>query len=170
MNLSLGDIIFNDIEKNEYLQELFEAILYNYSIDLLQQRKERRHFNLNDALRFADLLSKSTDLSHSDLHKVWAQEIVALLHELDSKNEQIKSYMGSVLANVCNYRGLVLQQNSYSPLNSFENAYERYKKSLLKIPCEAEGYFFKSQRDIFNSLTKDRFSYSGSQVCPSELY
>lgn len=161
MNSTLGENVFKNIETNEYLQELFEAILYNYSIGLLQQHKERKHFNLNDALRFADLLSKSTDLSHSDLHKVWAQEIVALLHELEPKNEQIKSYMGSVLANACNYRGLALQQNSYSPLNSFENAYERYKKALLRIPGQSDLYFFKSQREIFESLTKDRFSYSG---------
>ena len=161
MDAILGDSVFKDIESNEYLKEIFEAILYNYSLDLFNQRKELRQFNLKDALRFSDLLSKSTDPLHSELHKVWAQEIVALLHKLDPEDELIKSCMGSVLANICNYRGLALHQKSYSPVSIFENAYEEYKKLLLKIPCEPEGYFFKSQREIFNSLTRDRFSYSG---------
>lgn len=161
MGVMLGDNVFKDIELNEYLQEIFEAILYNYSIELFKLSKERRQFNVKDALRFSDLLSKSTDQLHSEVHKVWAQEIVALLNNLYPDKESVKYCMGSVLANVCNYRGLELQQNSYSPTSALENVYEEYKKSLLKIPCEAEGYFFKPQRDIFNSLTKDRFSYSG---------
>ena len=161
MNSTLGENVFKNIETDEYLQELFDAIRYNYSLDLFKQRNERRQFNLNDALRFSDLLSKSIDPLHSDLHKVWAQEIVALLHGLYPENQQIKSCMGSVLANVCNYRGMALRQSSFSPINSFESAYEEYKKSLLRIPCETGCYFFKAQREIFNSLTKDRFSYSG---------
>lgn len=62
---------------------------------------------------------------------------------------------------VCNYRGLSLHQNKYVPNSTFEKAYEEYKKSILKIPSQSEGYFFKSQRAVFDSLSKDRFSYSG---------
>lgn len=39
--------------------------------------------------------------------------------------------------------------------------YEEYKKSILRIPSQSEGYFFKSQRAVFDSLKKERFSYSG---------
>ena len=58
----LGRVVFSDIDENEYLNELYEDILYNYavkqlSLDHLVSFKE---FNLIDALRFADLLSKST--------------------------------------------------------------------------------------------------------------
>lgn len=71
MNAILGDSIFKDIEKNEYLQEIFNAILYNYSLKLFSiQNKERKAYDINDALRFADLLSKSTDKTRSEIHKV----------------------------------------------------------------------------------------------------
>lgn len=162
MNSTLGDNIFNDIETNEYLQELFNAVLYNYSLKLFGiKNKERVQFNITDALRFADLLSKSTDNAKSEYHKVWAQEIVALLCDLYPENENVKFYMGSVLTNVCNYRGLSLHPNHYKPVNPFEEIYEEYKRSLLKIPHFPNGYFFKSQKAVFDSLEKDRFSYSG---------
>lgn len=162
MDTTLGDSVFDGIESNEYLQEIFDAILHNYSLKLFGiRRKERRAFSLNDALRFSDLLSKSTDPLHAEQHKVWAQEIVAILYQLYPDDDSVRFYMRSVLANVCNYRGLALHHNSYAPKDIFENAYEEYKKMLLRIPCRSGDYFFKSQRDIFKSLTKDRFSYSG---------
>lgn len=162
MNTILGDSIFKDIEKNEYLQEIFNAILYNYSLNLFCiQNKERRTLDINDALRFADLLSKSTDKTRSEIHKVWAQEIVALLCNLYPDNENIKFYLGSVLTNACNYRGLSLHPNNYEPVDAFESLYEEYKKSLLKIPHQDDSYFFKSQKDVFDSFEQDQFSYSG---------
>lgn len=162
MSTILGESIFKDIESNEYLQEIYNAILYNYSLNLFGiSKKDPVDFNLVDALRFADLLSKSTDPTRSKLHKVWAQEIVALLNTLYSQNKSVKFIMGSVLTNVCNYRGLSLHQNKYVPNSTFEKAYEEYKKSILKIPSQSEGYFFKPQRAVFDSLSKDRFSYSG---------
>lgn len=162
MSAILGDGIFKDIESNEYLQEIYNAILFNYSLKLFGiPKKNPAEFSLVDALRFADLLSKSTDPTKSELHKVWAQEIVALLNTLYPQNASVQFVMGSVLTNVCNYRGLSLHQNAFVPNNTFEEAYEEYKKSILKIPAQSEGYFFKSQRTVFDSLNKERFSYSG---------
>lgn len=162
MSTILGDGIFKDIESNEYLQEIYNAILFNYSLKLFGiPKKNPVEFSLVDALRFADLLSKSTDPTKSELHKVWAQEIVALLNTLYPQNASVQFVMGSVLTNVCNYRGLSLHQNAFVPNNTFEEAYEEYKKSILKIPAQSEGYFFKSQRTVFDSLNKERFSYSG---------
>ena len=82
---TLGEAIFVDIEKNDYLNELHEKILYNYGIKLfqLESKKQLKEYDLKDALRFADLLSKSTHPSKSDVHKMWAQEIVILLNELN---------------------------------------------------------------------------------------
>lgn len=162
MSTILGDGIFKDIESNEYLQEIYNAILFNYSLNLFGiPKKNPAEFSLVDALRFADLLSKSTDPTKSEQHKVWAQEIVALLNTLYPQNASVQFVMGSVLTNVCNYRGLSLHQNAFVPNNTFEEAYEEYKKSILKIPAQSEGYFFKSQRTVFDSLNKERFSYSG---------
>lgn len=162
MSNTLGESIFKNIDTNEYLQETFDAILYNYSLQLFGlKNRESRSLDINDALRFADLLSKSTDTAKADRHKVWAQEIVALLNTLYPENENVKFYLGSVLTNACNYRGLSLHSNNYRPINAFEELYEEYKKELLKIPYHTEGYFFKSQKEVFDSFLKQQFSYSG---------
>ena len=84
---TLGAAIFADIDSNDYLNKLYEKILYNYALHLLQldQKKEPQTFDdkeMRDALRFADLLSKSNDPEKASTHKIWAQEIVILLNEL----------------------------------------------------------------------------------------
>jgi hypothetical protein len=95
---TLGAAIFADIEDNEYLNKLHEKVLYNYALKLLQlskrapepfSEKEKR-----DALRFADLLSKSNDPEKASAHKIWAQEIVILLNELYPEDSLIKLYAG----------------------------------------------------------------------------
>ena len=80
--MTLGERIFSNIESNEYLQELFETLLYNYSLQLFSIDEQPHQLNLSDMLRFADLLSKSTDPSQVGKHQTWAQEIVALLSRL----------------------------------------------------------------------------------------
>ena len=57
---SLAEAIYRDIDKNEYLNEIYEALLYNYSIDLFGLDRPQKQVQIKDALRFADLLSKST--------------------------------------------------------------------------------------------------------------
>ena len=74
----LGDVLFQDIDDNDYLNELYKNILYNYAITILQitNIKQLRGINVDDALRFADLLSKSTHAEKADSHgsvKIYAQ-------------------------------------------------------------------------------------------------
>ena len=69
MGATLGDAVFADIDKDPYLNELYENILYNCSLELFQLRNGKsRPVNIEDALRFADLLSKSTDARSADKH------------------------------------------------------------------------------------------------------
>ena len=58
--MRLGDVLFQGIDENDYLNELYKNILYNYAITVLQitDIKQLRGINVDDALRFADLLSK----------------------------------------------------------------------------------------------------------------
>ena len=69
----LGDVLFQDIDDNDYLNELYKNILYNYTITILQitHIKQLRGIEVDDALRFADLLSKSTHAKKADSHKIW---------------------------------------------------------------------------------------------------
>ena len=79
---TLGEAIFVDIESNAYLNELHENILFNYALKLFQIQGGQKEYNLKDALRFADLLSKSTHPTNSDSHKMWAQELVILIYKV----------------------------------------------------------------------------------------
>jgi hypothetical protein len=57
--LTLGESIFADIDNNPYLNELYDSILYNYSIDVFKAKRERKTIDVEAVLRFADLLSRS---------------------------------------------------------------------------------------------------------------
>ena len=75
---NLGDAIFSDIDNNPFLNELYDNILYNYAITKfnLSDKRQMREIDVMSALRFADLLSKSTHAVNRDKHKMWAQEII----------------------------------------------------------------------------------------------
>ena len=51
-----------------------------------------RGINVDDALRFADLLSKSTHAEKADSHKIWAHEIITMLLTLYPDDEVVGGY------------------------------------------------------------------------------
>ena len=59
----LGEIIFRDIDNNVFLNELYDNMLYNYALKVfhLDAKRPMRAIDLTASLRFADLLSKSTN-------------------------------------------------------------------------------------------------------------
>ena len=92
-NVTLGEYIYTNIDSNEYLQEIYRCILINYSAKLFDDATiKKTTFNLDHALRFADVLSKSSGTPNSEKHKTWAQEIVALLNFLYPNNAKVKAY------------------------------------------------------------------------------
>ena len=106
---TIGAALFDGLEKNEYLNELYDAILYNYGIRLFVLNDiEPREINVQDAMRFADILSKSIQPEMAEVHKLWGQEIAALMAALYPDNEEVEYYLGSVLTSVSNYRGVSL--------------------------------------------------------------
>ena len=161
--INVGNAIFSDIDKNEYLNELYESILYNYSLlkfNLIGERTQR-HINVLDALRFADLLSKSTDPEKKDSHKMWAQEIIVLLHELDPQNSDVIYYAGSVFSNTTNYQGKKQLNSEYSGSNLLERYFTHYQDDYLTIPAAPELRFLSAQKYAYDHLSETGFSYSG---------
>ena len=80
----LGDVIFSTIDDNDFLNVLYDNMLYNYAVKKLHLEgfQQERQVDIDAALRFADLLSKSTHATKSDEHKMWAQAIITLLLEI----------------------------------------------------------------------------------------
>lgn len=160
---TLGDEIFADIEVNPYLNEIHEAVLYNYAIKLFQLEKKRsaRPYNLEHALRFADLLSKSTHPTKSDSHKMWAQELIILLNEINEENPRVKMYAGDVFSSTGNHKGLELINSEYQSVNTFEKIFAEFRKKYLTIPAAPDMQFFNGQKIAYDHLKDECFSYSG---------
>ncbi|MDY0138288.1 MAG: DEAD/DEAH box helicase [Candidatus Izemoplasmatales bacterium] len=158
---TLGEHIYYKIEENEYLNELYEIILFNYSMDLMGSPQRKKPIKKEHALRFADILSKSYGQPNSEKHRAWAQEIIALLNATYSDDAVIKAYATSVLANIGNYRGLQLIKTKYKNTSFLDELYQSFDLDYLKIPHQENMYFFHPQKEIYDHLSDKSFSYSG---------
>jgi superfamily II DNA/RNA helicase len=160
--ISLSDAIFGDIEDNEYLNELYKNMLYNYALKILRltERKKRRGVNIAAALRFADLLSKSTHPQKRDNHRIWAQEIVTLLLALYPDDEKISYYAGAVLSNTGNFLAQNLIKSIYTEPTAFEQLFSAFREDYLTIPAERDKQFYYSQKRVYDHLQDECFSYS----------
>lgn len=164
--MNLGDAIFGSIDDNDFLNVLYDHLLYNYAIHKLNIRgyQQERQVDVTAALRFADLLSKSTHPTKTDEHKMWAQEIITLLLELYPENEDVAYYAGSVLSNIGNFRGVELSKSvyrsKYSEANLQEKAFATFMNDYLSIPSEKGKKFFIPQKNIYDRLADSSISYS----------
>lgn len=127
----------------------------------LESKKQLKEYDLKDALRFADLLSKSTHPSKSDVHKMWAQKIVILLNELNKENPMVKLYAGSVFSSTGNHQGLQLINSEYQNINTFEKIFAQFRSDYLTIPAAPEMKFFSAQKEAYDHLSDPSFSFSG---------
>lgn len=162
--MNFGYTIYNGIESNEYLNELYEAILYNHSLSIFGLTSmSPKTINIDDALQFADILSKSThpNSAVADSHKIWGQEIVALLNNLEPQNQIIKHYLGAVLATTGNYRGMHIKAPDYQGNSVFDQSYYEFSKNLLSVPSNPEKHFFRSQLQAYKKFDDPYFSFSG---------
>lgn len=159
--LTLGEEIFLEIDKNEYLNELFQKLLFSYSLKLFgNDFNDLTSKEVKDLLRFADLLSKSNDTNNAGKHKVWAQEIIALLNELYPEDINIKLFTHSVLSNCTNYYALEKKQLPFSNLGFFDDLEDGLRRDYLKVPYHDNEHFFADQKEIFNNLENGNYSYS----------
>ncbi len=78
----LGDVLFQDIDDNDYLNELYKNILYNYAITILQitNIKQLRGINVDDALRFADAGSGESNARRYLFENDLVEAIIPLPH------------------------------------------------------------------------------------------
>lgn len=160
-DVTFGEHLFSKIDDNAYLQKLYNNILFNYSKRLFQLHDlEDRPVNIDDALTFADILSKSYGTSLSDMHKIRAQEMVALLYAMYPDDERIKYCLGSVLVNTGNFLGMNRLTPKFENASVLENAFMYYNMNYLRIPTEEKDRFFPAQKEIYDNLDRPYFSYS----------
>ena len=131
--MELGEYIFGDLEKNAYLLKLYTNLLKLYAIKQFNIDEELmiEDINIKDLLRFADLLSKSTNTKKEQFHKNIAQNIVILLNKLYPENTSITATFISVLNNINNYRNL--NEVKYYESDIREFVYQYIEKQEFKI-------------------------------------
>lgn len=160
--VKLGDLLYADIDKNEYLNEFYNDLLFNYTRQLFcLEHLEKRVINVIDLLGFADVLSKSTNQANYDKHRTWAQEIVALLQKTEPFDPIIDYHLGSILSGIGNHQGLEIKAKDFKSHIKLDEFYSEYSKKLTTIPAEPEKHFFRSQKEVYDSFEKECFSYSG---------
>ena len=162
-NNNLGYAIFHGLEHNDYLNEIYDALLQNYFLRLFHiETIAPAAFETEDALRFADLLSKSVYVEKSEKHRSLAQEIVTLLCTIKPNDEDVEYVMGSVLSCTSNYLGLQHSVPEFSEASILERLSTTIDKDYLRIPSEKDSYFLSSQKEVYDHMVEDSFfSYSG---------
>lgn len=160
-NKTVAEAIYGDIENNEYLIELYNYLLRAYTRKLFN--RSNPDFNtkkINDLLSFADLLSKSTGTKNSGLHKVWSQQIIALLEKLYEQDKKIHLYKYSILFSCSNFKGLQTAKFNFNNPSVFDQIIELSNKEYYRVPNTENSYFFEDQKSIFDGFSHQYFSYS----------
>ncbi len=171
---TLGERIYAALEANPYLQKIHDALLYNYAVQTLHLDQERipgagpvprKAVPVGDAIRFADLLSKSTNKEKKEQHRQQAQELAVLLHALYPHLAEVRAAAASVLGAIENDRGRRLLESFDAPRSlgssSFqEDIYDQIKAEVLAVPGEAGLRFFLPQKTMYDRLTEKAFSFS----------
>lgn len=171
----LGDRIYAALEDNPYLQKIHDALLFNYAVHTLHLDRERipgagpvpmKPVPVGDAIRFADLLSKSTNQEKKEQHRQQAQELAVLLHALYPRLPAVRAAAASVLGAIENDRGRRLLESSdptRSSPGSFsfqEYLYDQVKAEALAVPGEPGSRFFLPQKIMYDRLREEAFSFS----------
>ena len=159
---TLSEVLYKDLLNNSYLVEIYQDLLMNYSIKLFGINTPIIEVNIDDALRFADLLSKSNDASRYEEHRLLGQEIAILLNLIYPNNIKIKYYLGSILSSLGNYRGLKANVlDGFKSIDLLDSIYYEYDMENHLIPGKENEYFFHDQKDVYDNLETQYFSYSG---------
>ena len=160
-NITFGEIFFEKIDENEYLIKLYEDILYNYALKVFgYTRRLKRNLEINDTLRFADILSKSNHSTKVDKHKVWAQEIVTMLNYIYPENTDVSYVAGSVLTSVGNYQGRNIIKSDFNGADAMEKIYLELKKDYYTIPSAPDKQFMVAQKSAYDHFENSYYSYS----------
>lgn len=157
---TIAETIYTDIEKNPYLLKLYSDLLKAYTRKIFNRSNTKfEKKKLDDLLRFADILSKSTCQKHGGMHKVWSQQIVALLDKINP-DYKIKFFKFSVLNACNNFQGIKYSKLEFANTSVFDELVYVSDKEYLRVPNFETDYFFEEQKLIFDGFSHQYFSYS----------
>lgn len=135
--ITIGDVLLDGVENSDYFKLLYDKLLIAYGEKVFSKATDKglSTDEINDLLRFADILSNSNVSSKVNSHRNVAQEIVIMLHYLyansgNETNEKIVKYSYQVMHNVSNYAGA-------NKMNFESGVEEDYLSSVFRIASMA---------------------------------
>ncbi|MBN8047278.1 DEAD/DEAH box helicase [Paraclostridium bifermentans] len=148
--------LVNDIYDDEYLIELYEKACKNFTRNIFKFKYERlTNKELKDILRFADILSNSSNISARNK----SYRIISLLKDEFCNNNVYKVYSNAILKRLCNFPSLKNSEDIKLPMDrEIDYVLEKVKH---EIPI-GKGHFTPVQHNIYGMMKDSNFfSFSG---------
>ncbi len=162
--MKIIDKLVEDIFVDKYFISLYQKCIllsadYNINVSLSQKIKfSEKEFR--DILRYADILSNSTDSNARNK----AYQIITFLNQEYSNNNIYKTISKAVYAKLGNYPAinyLVEANNNNASLPVIREIENEAKKIIQKVPDSENLYFTDAQFELFSKLSNTiEFSFS----------
>lgn len=153
----------NDVLQDEYFialnnkaaKLLANNLFFDNAISIKLTEKE-----LNDTLRFADILSNSKNPKARNK----AYQLITLLNEDYNTNPYYKTFSHSVLAKLGNFPGIefLKNENNSSELPFDRELEKKVKEFIQAVPDTEDLIFTDSQFELYKKISSSKhFSFSG---------
>ncbi len=161
--MKLIEKLIEDINNDKYFLKLFNKCLITSAEFFLKSEKQSNFTEKEfiDALRFADILSNSTNpKARNDSYQI----ITALNHYYNT-NPTYRTISKAVFSKLGNYPAinfLEIRNDNLAELPFLRSIESDSKKIIQKVPDSENTYFTDSQFELFSKLSNStEFSFSG---------
>ena len=153
-----------DVLQDTYFTALYTKAAKLFANDFFSATESEQDFNekeLNDLLRFADILSNSKNPTSRNK----AYQIITLLNQKHKSNPYYKTFSHSVLAKLGNFPAIEYLKNEDENISElpFERDIEKKVKEFIQaVPDTEDLIFTDSQFELYTKISNSKhFSFSG---------
>lgn len=153
---NFASFLYKNILQEQSFQELFNELLLNYTIKLINKNTDEYYTKYNKLLRYADILS----LSEFEEHQNIAQQIVIILSQIFPNEEIVKIFKENVYKNVSNFASIELLKSKNELSNTDDNflsdlVFNTHK--IQNIIPNSNKSFFDTQITVFKSIENSQY-------------
>ncbi len=151
-----ADYVFKDITNDDKLKQTYNRLLVDYANSLFYKTDILLDDDYRVLLRYADLLSLSSNQTYQNL----AQQIAILASQVFESNDEIKAIKEHIYENVSNFASISLLAKNESLVSSngdFLRALEVESHKLNNQIPDSTGSFFDTQKSVFDNINNNRY-------------
>lgn len=153
---NFASFLYKNILQEQSFQELFNKLLLNYTIKLINKNTDEYDTKYNKLLRYADILS----LSEFEEHQNIAQQIVIIFSQIFPNEEIVKIFKENVYKNVSNFASIELLRSKNELSNTDDNFLSDLVFNTHKIQNtipNSNKSFFDTQITVFKSIENSQY-------------